>query len=252
MIQLRLDGDLSEDEQQQLEHHLTHCPNCEATFQRYKALHEQLEQLPKVTPPHSIVDQLDFAQLNEKENAEGERNIIFRSFSSKKIIWVCGGLAALILVVFSLLSDGGVSPDLAEDDAGTMESASVEEARPLTVSDEDKPAGDQGVFFLLGERERIYSPDQTYSAYIGPDNEDIRIDKRIDGEDQPYYISSNPVSSAWTIEEMEWVSDHELYYVLYHEERDEQQYWIFNADNREEIRLEGPYPEYQPEESEEQ
>ncbi|GGK18336.1 hypothetical protein GCM10010965_09210 [Caldalkalibacillus thermarum] len=188
LIQRLLDHDLTEDEHRQLEQHLSHCPSCAATFQKYQALHQRLEQLPQVNPPLSIVDRIDFAKVDENNETIGKQSHTSTFLSSRKIVWAIGGVAALILALaaFSLL-----------------------------FGQDHEQALDEG--------------------------------KRIDGQDQPYYISANPVSSAWIIEEIEWVSDHELYYVLYHEERDERQYWLFNAEKREEVQLEGPYPEYQPE-----
>ncbi|EGL82301.1 hypothetical protein CathTA2_2217 [Caldalkalibacillus thermarum TA2.A1] len=264
LIQRHLDHDLTEDEHRQLDQHLSHCPSCAATFQKYQALHQRLEQLPQVNPPLSIVDRIDFAKLDANNETIGKQIHTSTFLSSRKIVWAIGGVAALILVAFSLLFgqdheqalDEGVHTESAvlegiEEVAGSDEGLGserhdAEDRHAMEVREEADAARDQPLL-LVEERERIYSPDQSYSAYIGPDHEDIRIDKRIDGQDQPYYISANPVSSAWIIEEIEWVSDHELYYVLYHEERDERQYWLFNADKREEIQLEGPYPEYQPE-----
>jgi len=51
-----LDDDLSGDEAALLEEHLRHFPANSAMFERLKQLNSDLEQLPKVTPPISIVD----------------------------------------------------------------------------------------------------------------------------------------------------------------------------------------------------
>lgn len=51
-----LDDDLSGDEAALLEEHLRHFPASSAMFERLKQLNSDLEQLPKVTPPISIVD----------------------------------------------------------------------------------------------------------------------------------------------------------------------------------------------------
>lgn len=51
-----LDGDLDERETARLMDHLRQSPESAAMFERLKQLHLELAQLPKVTPPHSIVD----------------------------------------------------------------------------------------------------------------------------------------------------------------------------------------------------
>lgn len=51
-----LDGDLDERETARLLEHLRQSPESAVMFERLKQLHLDLAQLPKVTPPHSIVD----------------------------------------------------------------------------------------------------------------------------------------------------------------------------------------------------
>lgn len=53
-----LDNDLSEDEAELLMEHLKQSPASAAMFERLKRLNADLEQLPKVTPPISIVDSI--------------------------------------------------------------------------------------------------------------------------------------------------------------------------------------------------
>lgn len=57
-MQRYLDGDLSEEETAQLEQYLRNAPASAAMFERLKRLNSELEQLPKVTPPVSIVDMI--------------------------------------------------------------------------------------------------------------------------------------------------------------------------------------------------
>jgi hypothetical protein len=83
------------------------------------------------------------------------------------------------------------------------------------------------------------SPDGVYSAYEGYGDEDIRVKK----EDRPYYMTKaqNQWEKPWEVISMEWISNSELYYILYHPEEDEEQYWMLYADERTEEQLEGPY-----------
>jgi len=53
-----LDGDLDEHERVLLMEHLNNCPDDQELFDRLQRLSEELEELPKVTPPFSLVDSI--------------------------------------------------------------------------------------------------------------------------------------------------------------------------------------------------
>lgn len=55
-MQRQLDGDLAPKEEDELHAHLMHCLDCAQMFERLQALSNELSQLPKVTPPFSLVD----------------------------------------------------------------------------------------------------------------------------------------------------------------------------------------------------
>jgi hypothetical protein len=55
-MQRQLDGDLAPKEENELHAHLMHCLDCAQMFERLQALSNELSQLPKVTPPFSLVD----------------------------------------------------------------------------------------------------------------------------------------------------------------------------------------------------
>ncbi|QJC52603.1 hypothetical protein HGI30_14205 [Paenibacillus albicereus] len=59
-----LDGDLDELERQELMDHLRHCPDDQELFERLQRLSGELEELPKITPPFSLVDSI-LPQLEE-------------------------------------------------------------------------------------------------------------------------------------------------------------------------------------------
>ncbi|AGA58523.1 hypothetical protein Theco_2415 [Thermobacillus composti KWC4] len=55
-MQRELDGDLGEFESAKAREHIRQCAECAAMFERLKRLSAELESLPKVTPPISLVD----------------------------------------------------------------------------------------------------------------------------------------------------------------------------------------------------
>ena len=56
LMQRELDRDLDELEQARMREHLAGCPECAELFARLKRLSDELEQLPRVVPPYSLVD----------------------------------------------------------------------------------------------------------------------------------------------------------------------------------------------------
>lgn len=58
LMQSSLDSDLSDAEERTLHAHLQGCPDCADLYERLKLLTGELAQLPKVTPPYSIVDSI--------------------------------------------------------------------------------------------------------------------------------------------------------------------------------------------------
>ncbi|WP_127579772.1 zf-HC2 domain-containing protein [Paenibacillus koleovorans] len=68
-MQRDLDHDLSDSERQALVSHMSRCPDCAEMFTRLQQLSLELAQLPKVTPPYSLVD----AILPRLEELDRER-----------------------------------------------------------------------------------------------------------------------------------------------------------------------------------
>lgn len=58
LMQRYLDQDLSKLEEQAMKDHLHDCPGCTALFERFVYLSSELEKLPKVAPPVSLVDSI--------------------------------------------------------------------------------------------------------------------------------------------------------------------------------------------------
>lgn len=120
-MQRYLDHDLDPEETAQLHRHIAVCPACAETFQVLKALSRDLEDLPAVTPPFSLVDsilpQLDAIDLARNERlAEAARKpaemIPEPRRSSRKASWwssiagrtVIGSAAAAIILGFAIFN----------------------------------------------------------------------------------------------------------------------------------------------------
>ena len=66
-MQRQLDGDLDERETDILHKHTRHCPDCAEMLERLQRLSGELDSLPKVAPPFSLVDAI-LPQLDEIDN----------------------------------------------------------------------------------------------------------------------------------------------------------------------------------------
>lgn len=72
LMQRFLDRDLDETEYRRMLAHLNDCPECTELFERLVNVSHELELLPKVTPPYSLVDAIlpKLAQLDEAEEQQ--------------------------------------------------------------------------------------------------------------------------------------------------------------------------------------
>jgi hypothetical protein len=195
-MQRFLDDDLSEDEAEKLLEHLKQSPASEAMFNRLVQLNDDLQQLPKVTPPISIVDsiipQLEreglwASSMGQSGSGSGSASARFRFSGMMK--WVSGvAVAGIALTVFittminnedgnfannnatsmehdlgSAMSSianesGNVAFQMTDQYGDSKESASIEE-EPLDV--EDEVEGDSFLDFnaSLGDRQQTGQPD---------------------------------------------------------------------------------------------
>ncbi|WP_195572649.1 anti-sigma factor family protein [Paenibacillus sp. 1001270B_150601_E10] len=69
LMQRELDQDLNDAEEKLLAEHLNRCSACSDMYERLKMLNEDLEMLPKVTPPFSIVDSI-LPKLDEMDREQ--------------------------------------------------------------------------------------------------------------------------------------------------------------------------------------
>ncbi len=68
-----LDKDLSQDEIVEMFRHIDNCPSCAEVFERLTLLSNELEQLPDVKPPFSLVDSI-LPQLAELDRSSREQS----------------------------------------------------------------------------------------------------------------------------------------------------------------------------------
>lgn len=68
-----LDHDLNRDEIAQMFRHIDNCPSCAEVFERLSLLSKELEQLPDVKPPFSLVDSI-LPQLAELDRSSREQS----------------------------------------------------------------------------------------------------------------------------------------------------------------------------------
>ncbi|WHY18315.1 zf-HC2 domain-containing protein [Paenibacillus sp. G2S3] len=70
-----LDKDLSQDEIVEMFRHIDDCPSCAEVFERLTLLSNELEQLPDVKPPFSLVDSI-LPQLAELDRSSREQSAV--------------------------------------------------------------------------------------------------------------------------------------------------------------------------------
>ncbi|WP_135546602.1 zf-HC2 domain-containing protein [Paenibacillus cymbidii] len=134
LMQLSVDRELAEDEQSVLDAHLASCPECAALYGRLLRLSHDLEQLPKVVPPISIVDSIlpKLEQLDVPAGGEGVRRKPatsggFRSFLPS---WrLAGSLTAAAVVLGIVLFQLTLPQHTANDMATNAEKASAPQAQ---------------------------------------------------------------------------------------------------------------------------
>lgn len=102
LISQRLDGELSEDEQQELEAHLAVCPSCRALAQQLSGLHEDFSNLEEFPAPEGFVQ-----GVMERIRMEEPKKVIplFRRPQFK----AAAGLAACLVLCAGLYGAGQLS-----------------------------------------------------------------------------------------------------------------------------------------------
>ncbi|QQE73117.1 hypothetical protein KDJ56_14420 [Brevibacillus composti] len=137
-MQRDLDGDLSPDEKSQLHELLLKEPGLQLMYNRMKHVSQQLDQLPPVTPPFSIVDSIlpqleaekarpaaaisgrheELPKLEPKHAAAQSAPAEARPKWKKVTLWTArigSGVVAASLLIGLMLTGGPLKPEPAED-----------------------------------------------------------------------------------------------------------------------------------------
>jgi hypothetical protein len=109
LMQRYMDGDLAEMEQELLFAHIKHCPDCATTFSELQLLSAELSNLPKISPPFSIVDSI-MPRLVEWDNqiiaAYAEPEIPRNRQHKRLFSWpIAGGFVAAAIILSFFIVD---------------------------------------------------------------------------------------------------------------------------------------------------
>lgn len=162
LIQRDLDNDLDENEHITLKHHLELCSECSTFYERLRIVHLDLESLPKVSLPYSLVDTLlpEFDRIDQLTNDKSSGTVRkMNSFFNKRWFYTATAVAASLFVIFSitqllqqnkqeqfvaLQENADVAPEEAEIllNAGQQEMSQMSTTMSLPVEDAAGGAGD--------------------------------------------------------------------------------------------------------------
>lgn len=103
-MQRDLDGDLTAEERQRMQIHLLNCPDCVSLYERLRRLSSQLENLPKVEPPFSLVDAL-LPRLEAMPLPTAKKVWRRKAMGRRLLLWTGGTVVAALLGVMVVLAD---------------------------------------------------------------------------------------------------------------------------------------------------
>lgn len=110
LIQRQLDSDVSEIELQRLHQHIDVCAECKAFYERLRQVHLDLESLPKVALPYSIVDsilpEIDRIDRLKIVHVEQRQELKKKWFLNNR--WLSGltAVTAGIVIIFAITQPG--------------------------------------------------------------------------------------------------------------------------------------------------
>ncbi|MFD2612693.1 zf-HC2 domain-containing protein [Paenibacillus gansuensis] len=192
LMQRHIDGDLHSSEKDDMNRHLVQCPACQTMFERLERLSSELEQLPKVVPPFSIVDSilprldaLDSASVEAPAEVTGTPQAKTAARRKRMAAWnwpALGGVVAagLMIGLFMVTNPPGGSQSNKADNAAA-DTASTAEApetmmRKQSAADgsaagqENSPASDEPAAQMdqfKAEADKSASPDTPVSSDSG-------------------------------------------------------------------------------------
>lgn len=169
-----LDHDLSQEEMLEMFRHIDDCPSCAEVFDRLTTLSRQLEELPDVKPPFSLVDSI-LPQLEQLDRGVREEPVVTGSEDPKIVPFTrhsthgkkskgasiatrtgIGAVAAAVILLFAIfkMPDSMPAADVdqalnqaANEASSKMMTGSAEHAAPAATGQNDSTDSGGEVFF---------------------------------------------------------------------------------------------------------
>lgn len=207
-MQRWLDGELAPEEEQALRRHLRTCPACADQWADVQVLGRQLDGLPRVTPPESLVNRME---------AEWDRERIYLSRRRRRR-WTGGavGLAAAILLTWWV----GTGYN---DTESTVDTQRLQQPSQMSPTTPDDGAGVSNQSDT--KPPPLPSPDGAWVARV--EGEQVTITDADGKED----FRSQPWKEGAQVR-LVWVEEGILYLHLIWENREEER-WIDVIEKRE-------------------
>ena len=218
-MQRQLDDDLNEHELRILKEHTSNCRSCSALFERLTLLSGSLEQLPRVTPPISIVDSI----MPELMKLDAIKDAKHKIRQKKRLRWITSisSISAAAVIILIMVTIGGNQDTQISNNAAlvpfgledTKNQAGYEKsANSLSVSSEHvkeeeieaDPATDKQL-----EIESLStgntSAEEDSTVQTSQTNQTNQTDKSSESSDEPSeqhlpvpIVSSNPIDNGIT------------------------------------------------------
>lgn len=118
-MQRDLDGDLTAEERQRMRGHLLNCPRCVPLYERLCRLSSQLERLPKVQPPYSVVDAL-LPRLEQMPLPAARKTQRREGVGRRLLLGVSGSVAVVLIGVMAVVADMREGPFVASKSPGVL------------------------------------------------------------------------------------------------------------------------------------
>lgn len=131
-MQRQLDDDLNEHELKILKEHTRNCRSCSALFERLTLLSGSLEQLPRVTPPISIVDSI----MPELMKLDAIKDAKHKIRQKKRLRWMTSisSISAAAVIILIMVTIGGNQDKQISNNAALV---------PFGLEDTENQAGNE-------------------------------------------------------------------------------------------------------------